>query len=57
MNVKGIDNREKEIHNIFYPHGTMIDYKVHQVLRKNRNMRITRQLIFGIMNITSTMIV
>ncbi len=57
LSVKGLDNKEKELHNIFYPHGTMIDYKVHQVLRKNRNMRITRQLIFGIMNITSTMLV
>lgn len=53
--VTGKGDTMKELEQIFYPHGTMIDYKVHQVLRKNRNMRITRQIIFGIMNITSTL--
>lgn len=42
---------------LIYPRGVFVDYKVHQVIRKNRNMRITRQIIFGVLNITSSMII
>lgn len=53
MELLGISQVFSEVQSLFYPHGTMIDYKVHQVLRKNRNMRITRQMIFGVLNISS----
>ena len=45
-----------EFHPLVYPRGVFIDYKVHKAINKTRNMRITRQIIFGILNISSQLL-
>jgi hypothetical protein len=56
MKYNNINTSVSEFHPLVYPRGTFIDYKVHKAINKTRNMRITRQIIFGVLNISSQLL-